>query len=120
MPKQYPDEDLGAPDQVTLYRGYAVYADYDANAPDTEDLLFCATVELAQAVCEVLNEDPRRWGNLAFVDGYEWSKSFGYRAAYAENPAVFGRSVAQVMANVEDDGEEEEEEEEEEDEDEDE
>ncbi len=57
---------------------WGVYADYDANAPDTATLFLVATEELAQEVCALLNENPRAHGNLAFVDGCEYCKRFEY------------------------------------------
>jgi hypothetical protein len=86
--------------QVTAYQGYEIYADYDANAPDTKALLRCDTEELAQEVCDKLNETPRKWGNMAFVEGYEWSKSFSYRVSYSEQDD-FPKTVEEVMADVE-------------------
>jgi hypothetical protein len=86
--------------QVTAYQGYEIYADYDANAPDTKGLLLCDTEELAIAVCEKLNETPRKWGNMAFVEGYEWSKSFQHRPVIRLNDD-FPKTIEEVMANVE-------------------
>lgn len=57
---------------------WGIYADYDANAPDTQSFYRVATEELAKEVCDFLNEDPRRW-NMAFVDGFESCKSWAYR-----------------------------------------
>jgi len=88
---------------------YGIYADYDGNAPDTASLLFCSTEELAKAVCTILNETPRRWGNLAFVDGSEWSKSFSYSKVFVPLDQKVPRSVAEVMADVEDEGNDEDE-----------
>lgn len=82
---------------------YGIYADYDANAPDTEDLLTVSTEELAKAVCEVLNEDPRKWGNMAFVDGFEWAKSFSYHKTFVEPGHEVSTSVEKAMSWVEED-----------------
>ena len=87
--------------QVTAYQGYAVFADYDGNAPDTADQLLCDTEELAKQVCDHLNTDPQKWGNLAFVEGYEWSKRFAQRVAYSEQNN-FPKTFEEVMSRVED------------------
>lgn len=57
---------------------FGVYADYDANAPDTATHILVATEELAKEVCAFLNKDARAW-NQAFVDGCESCKSWQYR-----------------------------------------
>lgn len=93
------------PERVTAYRAWGIYADYDANAPDTRDLILVSTEALARDVCDALNEDPRRWGNLAFVDGWEFCKSFQHRLALVEDPSCVRRSVAEVFEkDVEDSG----------------
>lgn len=61
---------------------WGIFADYDAEAPDTKTLFLVATEELAKEVCAFLNEDPRKWNNLAFVDGWEWKKSFSYSGEF--------------------------------------
>lgn len=61
---------------------WGIFADYDGNAPDTKVLFLVATEELAKEVCALLNENPRAYGNLAFVDGWEFCKRFGYHGAW--------------------------------------
>lgn len=61
---------------------WGIYADYDANAPDTATCFLVATEELAKEVCALLNESPRSYGNLAFVDGWEHCKSFSYSGEF--------------------------------------
>lgn len=46
--------ELAAP--VSAIPCWAIYADYDGNAPDTEDLVLCASEELAKEVCGLLHE----------------------------------------------------------------
>lgn len=87
----------GMPEPVQGYRAWAIYADYDANAPDTEDLILVSTEALAEAVCLELNEDTRRWNNLAFVDGFEWAKSFSYHEVLVADPYAPRRSLAEVF-----------------------
>lgn len=65
--------------QVTAFQGFAVFASFDGSAPDSEDLIKCETEVVAQQVCDFLNKEPRKWGTLAFIDGYEHSKSFQFR-----------------------------------------
>lgn len=106
----YDTTEHAEPTQELAQVAYGIYADYDANAPDTASLLFCSTEELAKAVCAILNETPQRWGNLAYVDGFEWSKSFSYNRVFVPLDQNVPRSVAEVMADVEDEGDDEDEE----------
>lgn len=96
----------GMPEPVQGYRAWAIYADYDANAPDTEDLILVSTEDLAKLVCDELNEDTGRWNNLAFIDGWEHCKMFRYREVLVSDPYVPRRSVADVFKyDVEEDEE---------------
>jgi len=61
---------------------WAVYADYDAEAPDTKDLIFCATEQIAAGVCEDLSRDPRAHNDLAYVAGCEGCKVFKLRQTW--------------------------------------
>lgn len=72
-------------DPVPAYPCYGIFADYDANAPCTEVHFLVATEELAQEVRTLLNEDPRAYNNLAFVDGWEFCKTFRYRESLTTN-----------------------------------
>ena len=74
MSKTY---ELPEPRQTLVYDVWAVYKDYDANAPDTETLVWCATEELAKEACEMLKESEDN-GDEVVVDGdtYELSKPF--------------------------------------------
>ena len=85
------------PRPVTAYEGYAIYADYDANAPNSEDVVFVSTEELAKEVCGKLNEDPRSYGNLAFVDGWEFCKSFRYHTIVLKDESDFARTLSAAM-----------------------
>ena len=91
------------PKQVTAFQGYGVYADYDAYAPDTEDLVLVANEDQAKQVCAHLNKNPRRWGCLAFVDGLEHRKVFKYREALRLNAAVFATPVEELLKGLEED-----------------
>ena len=86
-----------APQPVQAFRGVAIFADYDGEAPDTEDLILCASVEVADEVCAILNKNPRYWNNLAFVDGSEWCKSFKTRFVTRETVSAFYKSAAEVF-----------------------
>ena len=61
--------------EVTAYEAWAIFADYDAEAPTTEDLLVVGTEDLAKEIVELFNKNPRAV-NMAFVDGFEHCKSF--------------------------------------------
>lgn len=76
---------------------WGIFADYDANAPNTEVLFLVATEELAKEVCAVLNESPRSWSALAFVDGWEHCKSFAYRGSYVA-PSMAGEVFTSLEA----------------------
>ena len=52
-------------EKITAYRAFGIFADYDANAPDTDTIVTVTSEELAKEVCEKLNEDPRRHTVLA-------------------------------------------------------
>lgn len=71
--------------QTLCYEVYAIYADYDAFAPTTCDLLFCETEEVAKDVVDVLNKNPRGHNDLAYVEGCEGWKKFAYRVVYLPN-----------------------------------
>ena len=103
---QYADERIhDAPKPVTAYQGWAIYADYDAEAPDTADKIWVSTEELAKEVCEKLNENPRKYTQLAFVDGWEWKKSFQYREVVLKED-TFSRTLSEAFNYVDEDEEE--------------
>ena len=74
--------------QTTVYDVWAVYKDYDANAPDTETLVWCATEELAREACELLKaaehsndgtvllEGEKHEVACPVCDGWEWCSSY--------------------------------------------
>lgn len=103
MPKDRKKDrrDYGPPKKVAAFAGYQIYADYDGNAPDTAGMLFCSTEELAREVCEILNENPRKWGNLAYVEGCEHAKRFRHTECFLTDQAAFKRTVKAVFENVE-------------------
>lgn len=80
---------MPGPKQVTAFQGYAIFAKFDALAPDTKDLILVANKELAKKICDELNKDPRAHGKLAYVEGYEYAKKFSYREAIRLNATDF-------------------------------
>lgn len=80
-------------DPVQAYPCFGVYADYDANAPDTKTFFLVATKELAEEVCEVLNDEPRKWSTLAYVEGWEHTKSFHFRPEFTQDPSTIFTSL---------------------------
>jgi len=69
---------------------WAIYGDYDGEAPDTDHLVLCASEELARVVCDLLakhidkenhGEIPwrhDRWEGLSlpYVDGWQYVRSW--------------------------------------------
>lgn len=88
-------------DPVLAIPCWAIYADYDANAPDSATLLVVATEELAKEVCRFLNEDPRRWQSLAFCDGWEWCKRFRCSQTYRLSPEGIATHFETLVASLE-------------------
>jgi hypothetical protein len=64
--------------QVMAYEAWAIFADYDANAPTTQDLLTVGTHELARELVDLFNKNPRAVP-LAYVDGWEHAKRYDCR-----------------------------------------
>ncbi len=54
MPFPTPQIEAATPTPCSAFRAWAVYADFDGNAPDTKDLVLCASEPLAQAAAEFL------------------------------------------------------------------
>jgi hypothetical protein len=90
-------------DAVTAIPCWGIYADYNANAPDTQTFFNVATEELAEEVCAFLNEDARRW-NMAFVDGCESCKSWQKveTLEFVKNSGTILRSLDAVKAYLRD------------------
>ena len=65
---------------ASAFLAWAVYADYDGNAPDTENVVLLASYELAK---QVLEEIASKHNNLCYVDGSEWAKRWRVRMALA-------------------------------------
>lgn len=93
-------------EQVLAYRAWAIYASYDAEAPDTADLMILDTKELADRVCAELNKEPRRYNNLAYVEGCEGCKRFKVAPTLIEKPidAICEFDLAIVRARDGEDG----------------
>lgn len=71
--------------EVIAYEAFGIFGDYDGNAPDTHTICLVSSEELAKEVCAKLNENPRKH-NIVFVEGWEFSKRFGYRRELTDNP----------------------------------
>jgi hypothetical protein len=70
---------------ASAFLAWAVYADYDGNAPDTENVVLLASYELAK---QVLEEIASNHDNLCYVDGSEWAKQWRVRMALAPALAI--------------------------------
>lgn len=84
---------------------HGIYADYDANAPDTRSIIFVATQELAAEVCDKLNEDPRRYC-ACVVDGWEHAKSWASRPEFlpAGSEGRIHVTPESALSEIEEDG----------------
>jgi hypothetical protein len=87
--------------KTTAYRAYAIYADYDGNAPDSGDVVLVETKALAIEVCAKLNEDPRAYV-ICCVDGWEHSKRWEQRPVVTEHAGVILTTFDAAMAVFED------------------
>jgi hypothetical protein len=83
--------------QVVAYVAWAIFADYDANAPTTQDLLFVGTEELATELVNLFNKSPRNVP-LACVDGWEHCKSYDHHKVLLSSEDV--SRVAWTMAEA--------------------
>lgn len=96
--------------KIEAYEAFAIHADYDGNAPDTCALVLFESRKLADEVCAELNKDPRAWGRLAFVDGFEHCKTFRVTEHLVRDPQgmhVFDdeqHGVEDVLAVLAEDG----------------
>ena len=63
------------PKIIKAVEAYEIYADYDAEAPDSDGLFTVDDKSVADGLCEHLNKNPRGW-RMAYVQGYEWCKRF--------------------------------------------
>jgi hypothetical protein len=77
----------------------AIYADYDANAPDTCDLLLVTDEKLAKEVCDKLNTMEGKGHFLAHNEGHEWCKTWTYHAKLVA--ANTGDEIYSSMEEVE-------------------
>lgn len=82
---------------VTIHKAWAVYKDYDGNAPDGPVFARCATEELGNQLAKLLSgndpekrdddlEDNPEFDNFPwpFVDGHEWSARWCAEESEAE------------------------------------
>jgi hypothetical protein len=81
---------------ILAYPCWAIYGDYDAEAPDTADLIWCATEELAKEVCALLNKDPRAHNDLCYVDGWEFKKSFRYHSVLLLSKSKIATTIEEL------------------------
>ena len=88
--------------QVTAFLGYAIYASYDGEAPDTKDLILLADKDEAEKLAKILNENPRKWGSLAYVEGFEHYKLFETREVLQRDKQDFLPSAEAALKAVED------------------
>lgn len=86
--------------QVLAFPCFAIYCSYDANAPDTKDLIVVTTEALAKEVCDRLNENPSHFNQLSYVEGYEHCKQFKYRPTLRVNSNEIKISLAHVVAEL--------------------
>ena len=70
-------------EEVTAYRAFGIFGDYDGNAPDTHTICHVASEEVAEQLCAMLNEDPQAYV-VVYVEGYEYAKSFRCRPELVE------------------------------------
>jgi len=87
-------------ERVNAYVVWAIFADYDGMAPDTKDLVLCASEEIARETCEWLNERPEEFGNLAFVEGFEHAKYFAFHERLVRSPLNVNQSVEDAKTFV--------------------
>jgi hypothetical protein len=86
--------------EVTAYEAYAIFADYDAEAPTTEDLLVVGTEDLAKEIVSLFNKNPRAV-NMAFVEGFEHCKSFDQHKVFVETDKGVLWSVKEALEEAE-------------------
>ena len=94
---------------TTVYDVWAVYKSYDANAPDTETLVWCATEDLARGACDMLsesedNDDEVTFGEEVYelckphCDGFEGCSS--YECAKVVVPEESKDQIARSLRDV--------------------
>jgi hypothetical protein len=64
---------------VEAVEAHAIYANYDAMAPNSESIFVVTDEKIAEGLCDLLNQDPRAY-NMVYVDGYEYCKNFRFRS----------------------------------------
>jgi hypothetical protein len=85
-------------DKVEAYQGWAIYADFDGNAPDSEDLVLVDTYEIAEQLCNEMNKNPGAY-TIAYVQGFEHCKQFNKRPALAWND-IFAATLEEALSEV--------------------
>lgn len=69
--------------KVEAYKVWAIYAEFDAFAPNTEDLIYLSDARLAIQFAQHVNKDPKSW-KIAVIEGYEGLKIFHTKQALVE------------------------------------
>lgn len=64
---------------VEAVEAHEIYANYRAEAPNSEGIFVVTDEKIAESLCDLLNQDPRAY-NMVYVDGYEWRKNFRFRS----------------------------------------
>ncbi len=75
-------EPVLAPDSVVAY---AVYANYDGEAPDSSDVLLVSSKELADAMVPIIAE---RFDSRCYCEGWEHAKEWQYHEVVAKRDQV--------------------------------
>ena len=86
--------------QVTAFAGFAIYVSFDGMAPDSEDLLLVSRRDVAEQVVVFLNKDPKAWGCLAAIDGFEDFKSFCVKEALRRSDEEFQTDFDEICDQV--------------------
>lgn len=63
-----------------IFEAYAVFADFDGNAPDSHDVVLLSSQELAEATAKLVKENCP-W--LCSVDGSNYSRRYDVRKTWA-------------------------------------
>lgn len=61
---------------VQAYRAFAVYASYDGNAPDTDDLATFSNEQAAEDLVAFMATPEGEEFGLCYNEGHEWCKAF--------------------------------------------
>lgn len=95
--------EVGGPQPIRAYRAWAINASYDGNAPDTSDLVLCATEALAQEIVAFLETDEgqNQLGGMCYNEGHEWCKAYQIREVATLKPDRVYDSLAKLIEDEE-------------------